>query len=129
MKSVMIGDKVVSDYTVPFVIAEIGANFNGDLEIAKKMILEAKNAGVDAVKFQCWTKDNIVVQSAWKDKEASMKSFGHSREDELLDFLSLSDDGHREMAKYCKEIDIMFSSTPVSFENVELCKPLQSINK
>jgi len=83
------------------------------------MIINAKNVGIDVVKFQCWSKDNIVVSSAWKDKEASMKSFGHKREDELLDFLSLGHEGHRILADFCKEQDIMFSSTPTSFEDVD----------
>ena len=124
MKSIKIGKRTVSEFSAPLVIAEVGANFNGDIEIAKKMVIEAKNAGVEAVKFQCWSKDNIVVASAWEDKEASMKSFGHNREDELLDFLSLDADGHRELAAFCQEHDIMFSSTPVSFEDVDLLDEL-----
>lgn len=124
MKSIQIGSRTVAEYTAPLVIAEVGANFNGDIEIAKKMILEAKRVGVEAVKFQCWSKDNIVVASAWKDKEASMKSFGHTREDELLDFLSLDADGHRMLAAFCKEHDIMFSSTPISFADVDLLDEL-----
>jgi sialic acid synthase SpsE len=124
MKSITLGSRLVSEYTTPLVIAEIGANFNGDLEIAKKMIIEAKRVGVEAVKFQCWSKDNIVVASAWENKEASMKAFGHTREDELLDYLSLDHAGHREMAAFCNEQEIMFSSTPTSFADVDFLDEL-----
>ena len=41
----------------PFIIAEIGANHNGNLELAKKTILAAKKAGCDAVKFQSWNEN------------------------------------------------------------------------
>ena len=43
----------------PYIIAEIGANHNGDMELAKKMIDSAKECGADCVKFQSWTKDSI----------------------------------------------------------------------
>ena len=49
-----------------FIIAEIGVNHNGDLSLAKKMILEAKKAGVDAVKFQSFKADNLVSKDAKK---------------------------------------------------------------
>lgn len=43
----------------PYIIAEIGANHNGDLELAKKMIDEAKKCGADCVKFQSWNKNTV----------------------------------------------------------------------
>ena len=43
----------------PFLIAEIGINHNGDVDIAKKLILNAKNAGFDSVKFQKRTIDLV----------------------------------------------------------------------
>ena len=42
-----------------FIIAEIGVNHNGDLDLAKKMITAAKNAGADAVKFQTFSADKL----------------------------------------------------------------------
>ena len=119
MKSIKIGEKIVSEFSSPLIIAEAGANFNGDLEIAKKMILEAKRVGVDVVKFQCWSKDNIMVESMWKNKEAEMKSFGHTTQEELLNFLSLSHEDHRVLNDYCYEHGIMFASTGTSFKDVD----------
>ena len=60
MKTISIdGKKIGADYP-PFIIAEAGINHNGDINLAKKMILEAKKAGVDAVKFQTfYAKDFI----------------------------------------------------------------------
>lgn len=51
-KTVKIGKKFVGEGCPTYIVAEIGINHNGDIENAKKMIVAAKNAGVDAVKFQ-----------------------------------------------------------------------------
>ena len=51
----------------PYIIAEIGANHNGSLALAKKLILKAKDAGADCVKFQSWTKDSIFSKKKYKE--------------------------------------------------------------
>ena len=56
-----------------FIIAEIGVNHNGDLNLAKKMILEAKKAGVDAVKFQSFKADKLVSKDAKKSRLSNKK--------------------------------------------------------
>ena len=64
-----------------FIIAEIGINHNGDLDLAKKMILEAKKCGVDAVKFQkrdidlVYSKDDLDKkrESPWGDTQRDQK--------------------------------------------------------
>ena len=49
----------IKEFGKPYIIAEIGANHNGDMELAKKMIDEAKRCGADCVKFQSWSKDTV----------------------------------------------------------------------
>ena len=51
-----------------FVIAEIGVNHNGDIELAKNLIIEAKNAGADAVKFQTFRADKLASLNTPKVK-------------------------------------------------------------
>ena len=51
-----------------YLIAEIGVNHNGSLELAKKMITQAKNSGANAVKFQTFTAENLVSPSTPKMK-------------------------------------------------------------
>ena len=43
----------------PYIVAEIGSNHNGDMNLAKKLILSAKKNGADCVKFQSWKSDSI----------------------------------------------------------------------
>lgn len=120
MKEIKIGSKIVKEYSPPLIIAEVGANFNGDMDLAKKMITIAKKTGVDVVKFQSWTKETLLVGDLYKNKSAEIKVFGHNRQEDLLDFLSLTDKDHYELKKFCDNNDIMFASTPVSFQHVDM---------
>src|SRR3989338_1722328 len=59
MKAVKIGDRLVGENQPIWIVAEIGINHNGDIEIAKKLIDEAVRIGCDAVKFQKRTVDIV----------------------------------------------------------------------
>lgn len=61
MNSIKIGDKIITRDSETFIIAEISANHNHNIEIAKKMISEAKKAGADAVKLQTYTADTLTL--------------------------------------------------------------------
>lgn len=61
MEYIKIKDKFISEESSTFIIAEISANHNGSLENAKRMIIEAKKAGADAVKIQTYTADTITL--------------------------------------------------------------------
>ena len=51
--------KDVYNFCKPYIIAELGANHNGNMELAKKLIIQAKESGADCVKFQSWSKDSV----------------------------------------------------------------------
>ena len=59
MNGVRVGRKTVSDASPTYLIAEIGINHNGDIEIAKKLIDESVKAGFDAVKFQTFIPEQM----------------------------------------------------------------------
>ena len=61
LKSIKIADELIANESKTFIIAEISANHNHDIEIAKTMIREAKRAGADAVKLQTYTVDTITL--------------------------------------------------------------------
>ena len=51
--------KEIKERKTPYIIAELGSNHNGDMDLARKLIDAAKDSGADCVKFQSWTKDTI----------------------------------------------------------------------
>jgi len=94
------------------IIAEAGVNHNGDIEIAKKLIDVASDAGVDYVKFQTFKADRLVSPSAQK-AEYQIKNDTSNDDSQLnmLKKLELSDADHKELISYCKSKNISFFST------------------
>lgn len=124
MKKIKIADYTLEEFSQPFVIAEIGANNNGDSEIAKEMVLKAKEAGVHCAKFQSWTKESIFSKAMYSGKEAELTVFGHKTQGDLLDYLSMSEKDHFMYKEFCDKHDILFSTTPISFRHVDLMADL-----
>lgn len=100
-----------------FIIAEAGVNHNGDINLAKKMVDKAKEAGVDAVKFQTFKSEKLVTQTA-KMAEYQKNNIGKEESQfEMLKKLELSFDGFAELKSYCEEKGILFLSTPFDIES------------
>lgn len=106
--------------TKVFIIAEAGVNHNGSLELAKKLIDVAVDAGVDAVKFQTFKADKLVSKTAQKaDYQKQMTSAGESQYD-MIKKLELDEAAHRMLISYCNEKRIMFLSTPFDHDSIEM---------
>lgn len=109
-----------------YFIAEIGANFDGGLDKAKKLIDAAKDAGADCAKFQSFLANKIVSGKGF----ASMQlkgvhgSWGRSVEDVFKD-AEFPREWHKEISDYCQKVGIDFASAPYDFEAVDL---LDSLN-
>ena len=101
MTAVKIGDKLVGDGQPCYVVAEIGINHNGDIELAKKLIDMADAAGCDAVKFQKRTIE--VVYTAEELANPRENPFGTTNGD-LKRGLEFGLDQYREIDRFCKEI-------------------------
>lgn len=102
-----------------FIVAEIGINHNGDMNLAKKMILAAKESGADAVKFQNYKTEDFILEKTVdytyfsKGKEVTEKQFNMFKRYELS-FNQL-----KELKNYCDDIDITFFSTPTGKQGVD----------
>ncbi len=111
------------EFAQPYVIAEIGANHNGDMDLAVKMIDIAKRCGADCVKFQSWTKDSIFSRQVYEDN-FFLKDDYRSRIDytleEIVDKYHISRQQHINLKRYCDSIGIDFASTPFSKPEVDL---------
>lgn len=93
------------------IIAEAGVNHNGDVQLAKKLCLAAKNAGADVVKFQTWITEKIITTNV-EQAEYQQKNTGRNESQfDMLKSLELSYDEFSEVKNYCDEIGIVFAST------------------
>lgn len=103
-----------------FIIAEAGVNHNGSIELAKKLIDVAVDAGADAVKFQTFKADNLVSKSAQKAEYQKKNTDNDESQYQMLKKLELDKSAHDEIISYCKKKNIMFLSTPFDHESIEL---------
>lgn len=100
--------------TVTFIIAEIGVNHNGSLELALQLIDAAAEAGADAVKFQAFRAVDLVTPEARKADYQIVNTGEGGSQFAMLKALELSDADFLEIAEYCRGVGIAFLSTPFS---------------
>jgi N-acetylneuraminate synthase len=106
------------------IIAEAGVNHNGDLNLAKKLIDVAAEAGVDYVKFQTFKAENIVSKNAKKAEYQKKNSGEDDSQLEMLKKLELTLENHHELIDYCKEKKLAFFSTGFDLQSLELLHQL-----
>lgn len=102
------------------IIAEAGVNHNGDLELAKKLIDTAAEAGADLVKFQTFNANKLVTHSAKKAKYQSQTTDSFESQQSMLSRLELSEVAHQQLIDHCALRNIGFFSTGFDIESVEL---------
>lgn len=101
------------------IIAEAGVNHNGDIQVAKKLIDVAVDAGVDYVKFQTFKADSLVSKSAKKAEYQSLNiNDGDDSQYAMLKNLELSHENHVELMAYCSKRNIQFFSTAFDIKGV-----------
>ncbi len=105
MKTVKIGKYNVGDLNHCFIIAEIGINHNGDINLAKKLIKMAHDLGTDAVKFQKRTID--VVYSKHELEMERPNPFGNTNGD-LKRGLEFGYEEYKVIDEYCKSLSILW---------------------
>jgi sialic acid synthase SpsE len=111
MATVKLRDSIVlSDFGKPYIVAEINTSHFGNLETAKEMIDEAKEAGCDCVKFQSWSAETLYSKTYY-DENPIAKRF--------VKKFSFSEAELAEVAEYSKKKGIAFSSTPYSRKEVD----------
>ncbi|ENR0324334.1 N-acetylneuraminate synthase [Campylobacter upsaliensis] len=106
------------------IIAEAGVNHNGDINLAKKLIEQAAEAGADVVKFQTFKANSCVSVSAKKAKYQLETTAKEESQLEMIKKLELSYESHFELMKHCKKHGIAFLSTPFDLESVEFLRGL-----
>lgn len=107
-----------------FIIAEAGVNHNGSIEIAKKLIDIASEAGADAVKFQTFVTEKALTKTAKKAQYQVENTGTDGTQYEMVKKLELDRNKHEQLIEHCKLRNIMFLSTPFDFDSIELLDEL-----
>jgi N,N'-diacetyllegionaminate synthase len=124
MKDIKIANKKIGKNNPCFIIAEAGVNHNGKINVAKKLIDAAVDAGVDAVKFQTFKSGGVVTDKA-DAAEYAKKNLGKDvKQIDMIKSLELKYDDFKELKKYCDRKNIIFLSTPHSFDAIDFLKDL-----
>lgn len=100
----------LADYGKPYFVAEVNSSHNGNVEVAKQMIVAAAEAGCDCVKFQSWSAESLYSASYYKDNPIAKR---------IVSKFSLTAEQLKEMAAFAREHGIDFSSTPYSCQEVD----------
>lgn len=106
--------------TKTFIIAEAGVNHNGDIELAKKLIDAAAEAGADLVKFQTFNASRLVTRNAKKADYQNKSTDSKESQHEMLRRLELTADMHKSLIDHCATRNIGFFSTGFDIESIDL---------
>ena len=101
---------VILDYGRPYIISEVNSSHNGSMELAKQMIDASVDIGCDCVKFQSWSVSSLYSKTYYDANPISKR---------FVKKFSMATEQLKELANYCSEKGISFSSTPYSEEEVD----------
>jgi len=107
-----------------YIIAEAGVNHNGSLEIARKLVEAAADAGANAVKFQTFKADTLVSRDAPKADYQKQTTDAAESQYQMLKKLELNEAAHRELKALCDKLHIDFVSTPFDITDIPLLQTL-----
>lgn len=124
-KEIKIGQKWIGEKYPTYFIAEIGANFDGSIEKAKRLIDAAKSSGADCAKFQTFSTPKIVSEGGFSRMQLKgvHGSWGRTVSEVFKD-AEFPVAWHKEIADYCQKVGIDFSTSPYFKEAVDLCVEL-----
>lgn len=106
MPEIKIGDRTIGDGHPSYIIAEIGVNHNGFLQLAFDLIDRSVEAGVDAVKFQKRRLDKLYPKRMLDDVNTGEKNMAYLLP--ILQQVELSDEDYYRLVDYCKEKGVTF---------------------
>jgi pseudaminic acid synthase len=120
VRNIKVGNVLVGNGQPVYIIAEVGSNFDQNLEQAKKLVDLAKSAGANAIKFQSFLADDIVSYYGFKDLKLSFQAGWSKSVYEVYKDAEFPREWHLEIAEYCRKKGIAFFSTPYDKEAVDL---------
>ncbi len=127
-RQLTIGKKIISDDTACFVIAEIGHNHQGSVEICKQMFKAAKECGVDAVKLQKRHNKSLYTKAYYSMMYNSENAFGdtYGKHREALEFDRKQ---YRELQAYAHKLGLIFFATGWDEKSVDFLDNLDTLER
>lgn len=110
------------NYSKPYIIAELGANHNGDMDLARTLIKQAHEAGADCIKFQSWSAEKLSAKKVYEDNFFLTDDYRNRTDTnlkEIIEKYSISEAQLLEMKSYASELGIDCASTPFSKGEVD----------
>ena len=120
---IRLGSKLITKYSKPYFIAEIGVNHENNMCRAKKIIKLAKDGGADAVKFQTYKAEKLARKKSpyyWDLKKVKEKT----QYNLFKKFDKFNEKDYIELKKYCDKLKIDFLSTPFDLDAVKFLNKL-----
>ena len=125
MQAISINNRKIGQGCLPYVIAEMSANHNGDINNAYKIIDMAKASGADAVKLQTYTPDTLTIDSDLSDFQLTKGLWAGQSLYELYKEAYMPWEWHQPLFEYAKKVGITIFSSPFDNTAVDL---LESLN-
>ena len=126
MNNININGRIIGRNTSPYIIAEMSANHNGDFNVAKNIIEEAKKAGADALKIQTYTADTITLNSNLPDFQIQGGLWDGETLYSLYEKAYTPWDWHKPLFEYARELGITIFSSPFDNTAVDLLEDLNT---
>ncbi len=120
----VVGDRAIGPGAPVFVVAEAGVNHNGDVELARRLVDAAVEAGADAVKFQTFRTAALVSRHAPKAQYQAAATGGGESQLEMLARLELSPEQHAELQARAAKRGILFFSAPFDEASADVLEAL-----
>ncbi|WP_224703629.1 pseudaminic acid synthase [Devosia aquimaris] len=124
MQSITIAGRRIADDAPPYIIAEMSANHNGDLNTAMNIISLAKQQGADAVKIQTYTADTLTLKSDKPDFQINDGLWAGRTLHELYEWASTPWDWHKPMFDHARQVGITLFSSPFDTTAIDLLEDL-----
>ena len=130
MNKITLGSKMIDDNSLYF-IADIGANHNGSLEKALKLIHLAKESGADAAKFQNFQANKIVSKAGFDNMKGKLSHQSNWNKSvfEVYEDASISKDWTNILKNECDKVNIDYFTSAYDFESVDLVDPFVNMYK
>jgi len=130
MNTIKLGKRIIDNNSLYF-IADIGANHNGSLEKAIKLIHLAKEAGADAAKFQNFQANKIVSKTGFDNMKGKLSHQSNWKKSvfEVYEDASISKDWTKILKEECDKVGIDYFTSAYDFESVDLVDPYVDLYK